>query len=263
MSVFVDGGEVGGAADQLGYSLGRPLDHRAGRLASGHRLARIEARRVRIEALGHAPLEHVREGLRILRVGLAVGGKALRPLALVLGAALAGLPEVRQRLVRDEEVSVRVPAVVLLGLAHVFLAERRAVRLGRVLQRAAVADVRLDDDERGPALLRHRLACHALEPLDREVLTHVHDVPAIRLEALADVLAHGDVHHAGELDAVRVVVGNQAAEPEVPCERAGLRGHALLHVAVARDRERVVVDDLVLTAIEARGQHALGEGEAD
>ncbi len=137
------------------------------------------------------------------------------------------------------------------------------MRLGRVLQRAAVADMRLDDDQRRLSLDRHGLARDALEPLDREVLADVDDVPAVGLEALADILGHDDVHLARELDPVGVVVGDQAAEPEVAGERAGLGGDALLDVAVACDREDVVVDDLVLALVEAGGQHALGEREPD
>ena len=46
-------------------------------------------------------------------------------------------------------------------------------------------------------------------------------------------------------------------------ERARLGRDALLEVAVGGDHEGVVVDDLVAGAVEARGQHALGERHAD
>ena len=45
-------------------------------------------------------------------------------------------------------------------------------------------------------------------------------------------------------------------------ERRRLRLDALLHVAVARDHEGVVVDDLVLVVVEPRGNHPLAERDA-
>src|SRR5205823_3191726 len=74
--------------------------------------------------------------------------EALLPLLLELGAAL-GLVEVLVDAVGDEERLVRVPAEDLLRRADLVLAERRAVRLGRVLLvRRRPADDRLDADER-------------------------------------------------------------------------------------------------------------------
>ena len=186
---------------------------RCGTRSAAHWIAAPDALRVAIDSpaskrggsaskpSGMRPSSMSENAARLVGEGLAVGLEALRPLALELGAALAALAEVGEGLLRHEEVRVRVPAVVLLGLAHVLLAERRAVRLRRVLQRAAVADVRLDDDQRGLPLDRHRLARDALEPLDREVLADVDYVPAVGLEALAHVLGHHDVDLAGELDA--------------------------------------------------------------
>ena len=105
-----------------------------------------------------------------------------------------------------------------------------------------------DDDERRPVLHRHRLARDALEPVDREVVADVDHVPAVRLEALPTSSVITTSTGLGELDLVVVVEGDQVAEAEVAGERAGLGGDALLDVAVARDREGVVVDDLVAAA---------------
>ena len=59
-------------------------------------------------------------------------------------------------------------------------------------------------------------------------------VPALRLEALLDVLAEGEIGAAVDRDAVVVVEIDQVAEPEVPGQRGGLGGDALHQVAVAR-----------------------------
>ena len=64
-------------------------------------------------------------------------------------------------------------------------------------------------------------------------------------------------------DVVVVVEADQLAEPEVARERRRLARDALLEVAVGADEVGVVVDDLVAVAVEARGEHALGQRHAD
>ncbi len=165
----------------------------------------------------------------------------------------------RERLVGDVEVLVRVPAVGLLGEPHLLLAERRAVRgLGVLLVRRPGRDVRAADDERRLVLDGHGVARGLLDAVEREVLAEVLHVPAVGLVALADVLGERERGVALDRDVVVVVEGDQAAELEVAGERAGLAGDALLHVAVAGDRERVVVDDVVA---EAGVEHPLAERE--
>src|SRR5688572_15936590 len=64
-----------------------------------------------------------------------------------------GLAERAQRLLRDIEALIWIPAVCLLRQADLVRAERRAVRLLRVLLvRAAEADVRPDRDQARPVV---------------------------------------------------------------------------------------------------------------
>ena len=102
-----------------------------------------------------------------------------------------------------------------------------------------------------------------LDALERDVLAEVLHVPAVGLEALGHVLGERHRGLAGELDVVVVVEGDQLAQAQVAGERAGLGRHPLLHVAVAADREGAVVDQLVAGAVVARGQHGLGQRQAD
>ena len=85
-------------------------------------------------------------------------------------------------------------------------------------------------------------------------------MPAVALEALRDVVGVRELGRAVDRDVVVVVDVDEPAEPEVAGERRGLVAHALLEVAVAADREDVVVGDV---GPEALAQVRLGERDAD
>ncbi len=177
----------------------------------------------------------------------------------LLGAAIHVGPHV----VRHEEVRVLRPAVGALREADLLLAERRAMRLRRVLRvRRAVRDVRAHDHDARPRIGLGG-GDGAAQRLERPGVVEALDVPAVGGEARADVLRERERGVALDRDVVVVVEREQLAEAEVPRERGGLRGHALHEVAVRDDRVDPVVDDLVARAVEARREHALGDGHAD
>ena len=258
--------QVGGAADELGHVGRDPLDHVLGRLAGGdHAGVGALGRDVGVPALRRAAVDE--DALELggqLGVRAAVGLEAVVPrldLVVALGDRLA---EVLERLLGDEERLLAGPAVGLLGELDLLVAERRAVRAGRVLLvRRADRDVAADDDQARLVLDRAGGGERLLDAVQRHVLAEVLDVPAVRLVALADVLAHRERRVALDRDVVVVVEDGQAAEAEVAGERGGLVLDALLHVAVGRDHVGVVVDDVVAGLVEAGGEHALGEREAD
>ena len=97
---------------------------------------------------------------------------------------------VRVHVIGNDEVRVGIPAERLLRRAHLVLAERRAVRLRRVLRvRSRVGDVAANDDQRrAPALGARRLRSRRAERLDVVDVGDVLDVPAVGLEALGLVL---------------------------------------------------------------------------
>ena len=80
------------------------------------------------------------------------------------------------------------------------------------------------------------------------------DVPAVRREARADVLAHDERQRTVERDVVGVVEIDQLAEPEVAGERGGLERDAFHDVAVGDERVGVVIDDRVAGTIEVRAR---------
>ena len=210
--------------------LGRPLDRSLRGLAGGDRLLAGSKRgRSASQPSGIPPGTDHLEQRRLLGERPAVGVESLLPLGLEPAATCAALAEVRQRLLGHVEVLVRVPAVRLLGQPHLVLAERRAVRGRRVLLvRTAVADVGADHDQRRAVLDRHRRACRGLERVQRQVVADVLDVPPVRLVALRHVLGDHRRGRARQLDLVVVEECDQPAEAEVPGERGGLGGDALL-----------------------------------
>ena len=140
------GREVGGAADQLGHLAGRPLDHLLGGLAGGDHAG--------VRALAAARRRRSRRAARRASMRSSSGrGCGRRELPLPLAPA-ARAPrsthsaEVRERLVGDEERLQARVAVDLLGEPDLLVAERRAVRVVRVLLvRRAGRDVRAHDDQ--------------------------------------------------------------------------------------------------------------------
>ena len=260
------GREVGGAAHQLGHVGGHPLDDVLRGLAGGdHAGVRALLGHVGVPARRRAAVDDdaLEVGGQLRELGL-VGLEAAVPLLHELVAAADRLAEVRERLVGHEERLLARPAVGLLGEADLLVAERRAVRPGGVLLvRRADRDVAADDDQARLLLVAARVRERLLDALQRHVLAEVLDVPAVGLVALADVLAHRERGVALDRDVVVVVEDGQPAEAEVAGEGARLVADALLHIAVGRDHVRVVIDDVVAGAVEAGGEHALGEREPD
>src|SRR5215216_3819833 len=115
-------------------------------------LVGFEAREVCVPAVRQSPALH------LVDLGGDLGipvGDPLLPLGAQSFSTLADAPgEMLVDAIRDQELRVLGPAVGALGLANLVLAERLAMRLGRVLLvRRAVADVAVDDDQRWPVAL--------------------------------------------------------------------------------------------------------------
>jgi hypothetical protein len=128
---------------------------------------------------------------------------------------------------------------------------------------ALVCEVRAEDVQRRLVGDRHRRARGGLDAVGDDDLAEVLHVPAVGLIAGADVVAEGQRGVALDRDVVVVIEGDQTPKSEVPGDRGGLRGDALLEISVRSDREGVVVDQLVPGPVVARGEHPLGERQAD
>jgi hypothetical protein len=94
-------------------------------------------------------------------------------------------------------------------------------------------------------------------------VVHVHDVPAIGLEPLADVLVEGECGVALDRDVVAVVDPAQVGEFQVAGDARGLGADAFHHVAVAAHDVDVMVEQRETGLVVARRQPALGDRHAD
>ena len=110
------------------------------------------------------------------------------------------------------------------------------------------------------ALAAVMAASMASRSLPSATLLHV---PAVGLEARADVLGEGEVGGAVDGDVVVVVEDDELAELQVAGERGGLAADALHHVAVAGEDVGEVVHHARAVTVERGAEEALGDGHAD
>ena len=140
--------------------------------------------------------------------------------------------------------------------------------LGVLLVRRAIADVAVDNDERGPVGAIEKGFERVMQKLQIIGVTHAGDVPAVAGKAHSDIFSEGEVGFAFNGDAVVVVNPAQVAEPKMPGERCRFSGNAFHHVAVAADGIYVVIEQLVARFIEVRrlpalrNRHAHGVADA-
>ena len=110
-----------------------------------------------------------------------------------IAPAIERLAELGERFVRKVEARLLRPTQRPLRLAHLLLAQRRAVGRGcPSLGRAAKGDHRACDDEGGLILLGARTFDGAGYGFDVVAIDALH-VPAVGLEALVYLLREGDV----------------------------------------------------------------------
>src|SRR4051794_24844801 len=135
-------------------------------LASGQALlVGVEARNIGVPVLGE------RAPLHLIDLGGDLGACIGYPLLPFGPEPVPALPDAAREMlvnaVRDQELRVLGPSIGTLGLAHLVLPQRLAVRLGRVLLVwRAPTDVAVDDDQRRTVPLLPELlerACQELE----------------------------------------------------------------------------------------------------
>ncbi len=260
------GRQIGGAADQPGIALRDRIQHLGRAVPAGNTLlVGREARQTGVPAIGQLTALHALEPVRELGMGAAVVLEAREPgfAQLATAPADAGL-EVLVHPVRDQELRILGPPVALLGEADLVVAERLAVRgAGVLLVRRAIADVAVDDDQgraiAGPAEDLDRMR----NPLDIVGIADAHHVPAVAHEAGRDILGERDVGVPLDRDAVAVVDPAEVRELEMAGDRCRLARHTLHHVAVAAEREDVVVEHGEVRPIEMAREPARRDRHAD
>ena len=114
---------------------------------------------------GKPRLRHAVDLFGEIRILRAVTPEHLLPCAVQVRAARAEVfGEMLAHAFRNHEVLRGIEAEELLGQPHFLLAQRLAVRLGRILLvRRAVADMAVHDDQRRPILVRRKVRIGLLE----------------------------------------------------------------------------------------------------
>ena len=165
--------------------------------------------------------------------------------------------------VRHDERRV-FPAQRLARQRDFLGAQRLAVRrLGALLVRRAPADDGLAADQRRLVLARARLLDGGRTASRIVAVDVLHDVPAVRLEALRRVVVEPLDHLAVDRDAVVVVEHDELAELEGAGQRTGFVRDAFHEAAVADEAVGVVIDDRQAFAVELAGQQFFGQRHAD
>ena len=166
--------EVGRAAEEPGHVLREHVEHLARGVAPGDalRVGRKD-RQVAVPAVRQlAPLHLLDLGGELRDTSRGSAAKSSVPRRARASAPRAPMPggEVLAHAVGHQELRVLRPAVGALGQPDLLLAERLAVRGGGVLLvRRAVADVAVEDDQRGPALASARKTSSACSMRSRSL----------------------------------------------------------------------------------------------
>src|SRR5207253_5392723 len=186
--------EVGRAAEQPRDVLREYVEHLARSITAGDALGiRREDGEVAIPSRGQVSSLHLIDLGRELRMGGPIRREERGPLASSRSAARPDARgEVLADAIGDQELCVLRPAVAALGQANLLVTERLAVGRRRVvLVRGAVADVAVEDDERGAPLRLPEDAERVLDALEVVGVAHAKDVPAVGEKSRGDVLREG------------------------------------------------------------------------
>ena len=129
--------------------------------------------------------------------------------------------------------------------------------------RAAVSDMRANDNQRRPLPLLLRFVKSAVYRLEIIAVGQILHEPAVSLEAPPHIFVEGQVRRALNADVIVIVKEGEVAETEKPGDRSSLRRDALHQVAVTADAVNVVVYDFVPWTIEMSRQIFFGNSHAD
>ena len=218
--------EVGGAADQrrrVRRERAASPCRRAARVAMA--VARLEAGSASSQPRGSSPRRSRLSSAASVGEGLAPALRRRSSHSRSSSAPRSAARPCARDTSSGTRTSGRIPAERLLRQRDLVLAERRAVRLRRVLPFGAPDSRSWRAQRRSATAARSRRA-----PRERRVerprsfaVLDVLDVPAVRVEARRHVLGHErERRRAVERDVVGVVEVDQLAEAEVAGERRGL-----------------------------------------
>ena len=180
-----------------------------------------------------------------------------------VGAALPAVLRPRRRLGRHVEGRLRPPQD-RLGLRHLVLAERRAVRRGGVaLGGGGIADAGLEHHQGGPRRVRAGRLEGGADGVEVVAVGHAEHLPAISLEAASHVLGEAEGGVAIDGDVIVVEDEGEPAESQVSGQRRSLARHPFHEIAVTDEAPDPVVHDLEPGTVEPLPKQPLRDGHPD
>src|SRR5262249_38145630 len=187
-----------------------------------------EARQVAIPPRGQlAPLHLVDLVCKFQKLA-TVGDKHRLPVTMSIAA-----PRTYARLellldpVGNQKLGILRPAVSVLDQPDLLLAQGLAMGRGRIdLVRRAIADVAVQNDQRGSTFGLAEDGKRILDALEVVGITNPQDVPVIAEESRRDVLGEGDTRFAFDGDVVVVIDPAEVVEAEMAGQRPGLPADA-------------------------------------
>src|SRR5262245_14737058 len=241
------------------------VEYFARRIPAGDALGiRREHREVAIPTYRQVPRLHLIDLFRELGILLAVRRHERGPPASRGGAACpdAGR-EALAHAVGDQELRVLRPPIAALAKANFLRTELLAVRgRGVLLVRGAVADVAVEDDQRGAPLRFAKDAESGLDAIEIVGVADTEDVPAVPLESGGDILCEYEARLTFDRDVVVVVDPAEVVEREMTGERRRFGRHALHQTAVAADDVHVVVENGEPRPVVMVGEPFLSDGHS-
>ncbi|MET3215893.1 UNVERIFIED_ORG: hypothetical protein ABIC48_003662 [Burkholderia territorii] len=262
--------QIGGAADQRRDAGGEGIQHLAGSNPRCHafRIGR-KNRDIAVPPVGQRAAHRVQQRVGQLGKRARIRCEPRVPVIFSCAPLRQRATKMRERRCGDMKRGVGRPPEVVLGQAHLGVAERRSVRLVGVLPVGrAITEMRAHEDQRrtqqlGTCVGQRRVDCgQIVAVVDR------FGMPAVGVEPLRAIFGEGDSGAGGQCDPIVVVQADQLAEPEMAGKRCGFRCDAFHQVAVADKCVGVVIHDLEAGTVVARGElrfrhrHADGVGEA-
>src|SRR5262245_15054653 len=250
-------GEVGRSSQEPRNSLCDHSKYLAGVFAPGDALGiGREARQVTVPSGRELAALHLIDlGGEIGKLAAVVGKERLPPRARGSPARADAGIELFAHPVGNEKLRVFRPAIGALGQTYLFVAQRIAVRRGRVdLVRRAVADMAVQDDQRRPALGSVKDLERVLNAVGIVGIAYGQDVPSIGHETRRHVFGEGDAGAALDADMIVVVDPAEVVEAEMAGKRGGLGTDSFHKAAVAADGVDVVIENLEAGAVIAAGQ---------
>src|SRR5712672_1144396 len=163
----------------------------------------------------------------------------------------------------NQELGVGRPTVSLLHQLDLVFAERLAVRgTGILPMRRTIADMTIDDYDRGSARRPCGIPQRALDAIQIVGIPDTNDVPSIRQESPGDVFGERDIGLAFDGDVIVVVDPAEVIELQVPGDRGCLARDSFHHAAIAAECVNAVSEQFKIWLVVTRGEPLFRNGHA-